>query len=152
LELWLPGPTRRKAGSRENPASPPLLEHVASVFFGDIETKFVLCSMNSPNHSNKEADKPTSARRRTKFRPHTGAVFPPTRWSQVVLAGDASEEVRREALRQLCEYYHETIYAFVRRGLKTDPAEALAVTNGFVEELLRIAPLIAFVPERGKSG
>jgi RNA polymerase sigma-70 factor (ECF subfamily) len=43
------------------------------------------------------------------------ALFPTTRWSRVVAAGDLAAPEARAALAGLCEAYWYPIYALIRR-------------------------------------
>lgn len=61
--------------------------------------------------------------------------FPTTRWSLVLEAGVAEEEIARKALGELCEIYWKPIYGYIRgRGWGEQEAEDL--TQGFFASLL----------------
>src|SRR5678816_2440537 len=62
--------------------------------------------------------------------------FPVTRWSQVMLAGDADAPAAAQALDHLCHVYWPPIYGFLRRkGFAPHDAEDL--TQQFFFRLLQ---------------
>jgi RNA polymerase sigma-70 factor (ECF subfamily) len=77
------------------------------------------------------------------------ALFPTTRWSRVLAAGDRDDPLARGALADLCTDYWYPLYAFVRR--KGYPPEAAAdLVQGTFLTLLDRDGLAAVTPERGR--
>lgn len=76
-------------------------------------------------------------------------AFPATRWSRVVLAGDASSEDAHEALAGLCRDYWRPLYFFARRGGHR-PEDAQDLTQGFILKLLESNLLANADPNRGR--
>jgi RNA polymerase sigma-70 factor (ECF subfamily) len=77
------------------------------------------------------------------------AVFPTTRWSQVLEAGDPAEPRAREALGELCRAYWYPLYAFVRRK-GFPPDESADLVQGTFANLLARHGLEGLVPGRGR--
>ena len=72
-----------------------------------------------------------------------------TRWSLVVDARDGTEEIRLNALEELCEAYWYPAYAFVRRsGRNADDAKDL--TQGFFMDFLERETFSKAKPECGR--
>lgn len=61
--------------------------------------------------------------------------FPTTRWSLVLAAGVAEEEIAGKALGELCEIYWKPIYGYIR-GCGWGEQEAEDLTQGFFASLL----------------
>jgi len=78
-----------------------------------------------------------------------GALFPPTWWSVVLLAGQNSSEKSHEALAMLCQAYWFPLYAFLRRQGKS-PHDAEDLTQGFMLHLLEKETLSRVKREKGK--
>lgn len=65
----------------------------------------------------------------------SNSPFPPTLWTMVLEASQADSPESAEALRKLCQTYHQPIHTWLlRRG--TPPSEAEDTTQGFIEHLL----------------
>ncbi len=64
-------------------------------------------------------------------------TFLTTKWSVVLQAGGADEEVARAALEVLCNSYWYPIYAFLRRRFRDASDQAADLTQGFFYDLLR---------------
>jgi RNA polymerase sigma factor (sigma-70 family) len=79
----------------------------------------------------------------------TGAQFPPTLWSVVLLAGQNSSEQSNDALAMLCRAYWFPLYAFLRRQGKSPP-DAEDLTQGFMLHLLEKDTLSRVQREKGK--
>jgi RNA polymerase sigma-70 factor (ECF subfamily) len=75
-----------------------------------------------------------------------GAAFPPTRWSRLVQARDASS---LDALNELCRLYWKPAYAFVRALRPCTNEEAKDLTQAFFVELLEGGLLERYAPRRG---
>lgn len=76
-------------------------------------------------------------------------VFPTTRWSVVLAAGQDSSPQAAEALEKLCRAYWYPLYAYVRRqGHPPEPAQDL--TQEFFARLLAKDYLAAVEPAKGK--
>jgi RNA polymerase sigma-70 factor (ECF subfamily) len=73
-------------------------------------------------------------------------LFPTTRWSQVVAAGDRADP---EALAGLCAAYWYPLYSFVRRK-GYPPDEAADLVQGTFINLLDRHGLADLAPERGR--
>jgi RNA polymerase sigma factor (sigma-70 family) len=80
--------------------------------------------------------------------PPQGA-FLTTRWSRVVLAGDAGHPEAHAALSSLCEDYWRPLYYFARRK-GHPPEDAEDLTQGFIMGLLESGGLARADPERGR--
>lgn len=89
--------------------------------------------------------------RRLDERPAEPATIPPTRWSIVLRAGGSADSPEaRQALRQLCETYWQTLYRFARKkGRPHD--EALEAVQEFICRLLSGQRSLRLAdPERGR--
>ncbi len=75
-------------------------------------------------------------------------AFRTTRWTQVCLASDPSEEGRR-ALAELCEAYYEPVVAFLRCVLRDGDA-ARETAHAFFERLLEGGAIGSVDPLRGR--
>ena len=78
-------------------------------------------------------------------------LFAPTHWSMILAAGrsQASPEVARDALAQLCQIYWAPLYTFVRsRGYATHDAQDL--TQSFFAYLIEKEIYTRADPEKGK--
>ena len=62
-------------------------------------------------------------------------LFPQTRWSMVILAGQGGGAKAEEALAELCKTYWKPVYAFLRRQGKLEH-DAEDLTQGFFAMLL----------------
>lgn len=81
--------------------------------------------------------------------PQAGAVFPATRWSVVLLAGNESSPNAHQALSSLCRDYWRPLYHFARRR-GYPPEDAQDVTQGFILSLLNSNSLSTADQNRGK--
>ena len=77
------------------------------------------------------------------------ALFPTTRWSVVVRAGDPGDPDTQAALATLCEAYWYPVYAMIRR-LGHDEANALDLTQEYFARLLERCPMAVADPARGR--
>jgi RNA polymerase sigma factor (sigma-70 family) len=85
----------------------------------------------------------------TVKRPHAVDLFPTTRWSVVVAAGQRSTHQSREAFAALCEAYWRPAYAYLRgQGCSVDDAQDLV--QDFFAHLLEKPVLRQADPERGR--
>ncbi len=75
--------------------------------------------------------------------------FSVTRWSQVMIAGDAANPKSHEALSELCRIYWRPLYAFIRRRGYSS-ADAHDLTQAFFARLLEKNFLGSASPERGR--
>lgn len=81
--------------------------------------------------------------------PPSKALFPTTRWSRIVAAGDADAPEAADALAELCAAYWYPIYAFIRRQ-GNDPDAALDLTQDYFARLLERRPFATADPTRGR--
>jgi len=79
----------------------------------------------------------------------TEARFHTTRWSLVARAGDAREELRRDALEELCRAYWYPLYAFLRRDGR-GPDAAADLVQGLFASLLERDSLARLSSEGGR--
>ncbi len=78
-----------------------------------------------------------------------GAVFRTTRWSRVLLAGQATSADAHAALESLCRDYWRPLYHFARRKGHS-PEDAQDLTQGFMLRLLEKQELAKADRERGR--
>jgi len=81
--------------------------------------------------------------------PATKAVFPPTKWSLVLAAGNSGSQDAHEALNSLCRAYWFPLYAYSRRR-GYSPHDAQDVTQQFFTNLICGDFLDGVGPEKGK--
>ena len=81
--------------------------------------------------------------------PAGAGQFPPTLWSVVLLAGQASSGPSQEALATLCRAYWFPLYAYLRRQGKA-PHDAQDLTQSFLLHLLEKNALSRVQREKGK--
>jgi RNA polymerase sigma-70 factor (ECF subfamily) len=78
-----------------------------------------------------------------------GRQFATTRWSVVLKAKEPGEEHGRLALEQLCQFYWQPLYSFVRRK-GYDPQTSADLTQGFFTHLLENQILEKSSQHRGR--
>jgi len=79
----------------------------------------------------------------------TDPAFPMTRWSLVVDAREGTDEIRHNALEELCEAYWFPAYAFVRRSGR-DAEDAKDLTQGFFVDFLERETFSKANPDNGR--
>ncbi len=75
--------------------------------------------------------------------------FPTTRWSRVIMAGDADAPLARESLGELCNAYWYPLYAYIRRR-GYGPEQARDLTQDFFARVLEKGLLAEADPSRGR--
>ncbi len=78
------------------------------------------------------------------------ATFPPTLWSEVLAARDASTDRRRHAFDRLLERYWKPVYAFLRFELRADSERSKDLTQAFFASMFERGALARVGPERGR--
>lgn len=78
-----------------------------------------------------------------------GGLFPTTRWSLVLAAGDSQAPDSRQALADLCEKYWYPLYALVRH-LEANPDRAQDLTQDFFVHILESRILKVAHADRGR--
>jgi RNA polymerase sigma-70 factor (ECF subfamily) len=76
-------------------------------------------------------------------------AFLTTRWSRVVLAGDADHPEAHAAFSSLCEDYWRPLYHFARQNGRA-PADAQDATQGFIASLMQSGGIARADPQRGR--
>jgi len=81
--------------------------------------------------------------------PPSAALFPTTRWTVVLGAGDVAAESSGQALEELCRTYWSPLYAFLRRQGHS-PHDAQDLTQGFLARVIAREDLGNVGPEKGR--
>jgi len=79
----------------------------------------------------------------------SAALFPTTRWTVVLGAGDGAAESSDLALEELCRTYWSPLYAYLRRQGHS-PHDAQDLTQGFLARVIAREDLGNVGPEKGR--